>query len=119
MKKLTDFEIGYICGIFDAEGSCSAHKQEHNRKMSDGTVLFFYNQRIHINMNDARVVKYIHDRFNQIKLKHSHYGPDSQRRYSIDLQDIESVKRFWQIFDCFKRLKPVERHIGCVIDESN
>lgn len=113
--KLTDFEIGYVCGLLDAEGSITAHRQQHKRHMKDGTILLFYSQRVHINMNDKKIMDFLHNILMKESLKYSYYGPDKQNRYSIDLQDKESLKRFWQIFNIFLRIKPFENYIGCIL----
>ena len=119
MEKITDFEIGYVCGLLDAEGSITMQRQELIRKKEDGTKLLFYNPKIHINMNHKKTMDYLHEIFVKAGLKHSHFGPDNQKRYNITLRDASSFKKFWGIFDCLKRIKRFESYIGCILDESN
>lgn len=119
MEKLTDFEIGFVCGLLDAEGSICMRRHWNIRKMEDGTQLLFYYPKIHINMNHKKTMDYLDKILKKTDLTYSYYGPDNQKRYVISIQAMASVERFWDFFNFFKRLKFYERYIGCILDESN
>jgi len=117
LTKLTEKEIGYICGLMDGEGCSYMNKHGYHRHMKDGTIQLFFYHKIGIEMYNKKIMDWLHKKLNQIGIKHGYHHDNKRNSDSIHIRTEKDVDKFWDNFNRMKRLEPFENYIGCIIDK--